>query len=134
MATIPWYATGPGGEELMGAVAVALRETDAVALHYRHVATSVARGLFAGRSMEEIIQARARGFVVADSDPVTGGRHCAIGGSFDYDYLVTSTLASQSGPAVGRALAPSVCRERVRTRERGCASLRCLLIECIEWM
>lgn len=36
-------------------------------------------------------------------DPVTGGVHCAIGGG-PYDFLVTSTLASQAPPAVGRAL------------------------------
>lgn len=36
-------------------------------------------------------------------DPVTGGRHCCLGGS-EYDFVVTSTLASQAPPAVGRAL------------------------------
>ncbi len=34
---------------------------------------------------------------------MTGGAHCAIGGS-ENDFLVTSTLASQAPPAVGRAL------------------------------
>ena len=35
---------------------------------------------------------------------VSGGRHCAIGGS-PFDFVVTSTLASQAPPALGRALA-----------------------------
>jgi len=46
---------------------------------------------------------RARGHVVSTRDPVTGGHHCAIGGG-PFDFLVTSTLASQAPPAVGRAL------------------------------
>jgi 2-oxoisovalerate dehydrogenase E1 component len=46
---------------------------------------------------------RARGYTCSAADPATGGAHCAIGGG-DYDFLVTSTLASQSSPAVGRAL------------------------------
>jgi TPP-dependent pyruvate/acetoin dehydrogenase alpha subunit len=99
-----FYTIGPCGEELLGAVALALRDTDSSALHYRHVATSVARQLMAGRAIEDIILDRARGFTCSLLDPVTGGRHCAIGGH-KYEFLVTSTLASQATPAVGRALA-----------------------------
>lgn len=99
-----FYTIGPCGEELLGAMAFALRDTDSSALHYRHVATSVARQLMAGRAIEDIILDRARGFTCSLFDPVTGGRHCAIGGH-KYEFLVTSTLASQATPAVGRALA-----------------------------
>ena len=36
-------------------------------------------------------------------DPVSSGNHCCLGGG-ELDFLVTSTLASQCPPAVGRAL------------------------------
>lgn len=61
----------------------------------------------AGKSVENIALDRARGFVCSVNDPVTGGKHCAIGGS-EYDFIVTSTLASQAPPAVGRALSISL--------------------------
>lgn len=98
-----FYTIGPCGEELLSAVGVALREDDAVALHYRHLATQIARHRNAGISMDSILLDRARGHVVSALDPVTGGGHCALGGG-ELDFLVTSTLASQSCPAVGRAL------------------------------
>ena len=98
-----FYTIGPCGEELMAALALSLRETDSSALHYRHVATQVMRQLASGRSMDQVVLDRARGYVVSASDPVTGGAHCAIGGG-THDFLVTSTLASQAPPAVGRAL------------------------------
>ncbi len=99
-----FYTIGPCGEEMMGAIALASRPTDSIALHYRHVATQITRQLTAGRSIEDILLDRARGHTVSVADPVTGGVHCAIGGG-EYDFLVTSTLASQACPAVGRALA-----------------------------
>mmetsp|Transcript_16164 Transcript_16164/g.15513 ORF Transcript_16164/g.15513 Transcript_16164/m.15513 type:complete len:333 (-) Transcript_16164:190-1188(-) len=99
-----FYTIGPCGEELLGAVALNLRPTDAVALHYRHTATSLTRQLISGKSIAEIAMMRARSYVCSTEDPITGGKHCSIGGS-DYDYIVTSTLASQAVPAVGRALA-----------------------------
>ena len=98
-----FYTIGPCGEELLGAVGLNIREMDPTALHYRHVAVSVMRQLKQGRSAEKIILDRARGYACSVQDPVTGGRHCAIGGT-DYDFIVTSTLASQAPPAVGRAL------------------------------
>lgn len=87
----------------MSAVGMALRPNDAMALHYRHVATNMARQLKSGRPMKEVLLDRARGYTVSTLDPVTGGVHCAIGGG-PYDFIVTSTLASQCPPAVGRAL------------------------------
>lgn len=99
-----FYTIGPCGEELMGCVGLALRETDPMALHYRHVAASIARHLNCGtKTMDEILLDRARGYTCSSKDPVTGGAHCAIGGG-PYDFVVTSTLASQAPPAVGRAL------------------------------
>jgi TPP-dependent pyruvate/acetoin dehydrogenase alpha subunit len=40
-------------------------------------------------------------------DPISQGGHCLIGGG-PFDFLVTSTLASQSCPAVGRAMGASL--------------------------
>mmetsp|Transcript_4897 Transcript_4897/g.10780 ORF Transcript_4897/g.10780 Transcript_4897/m.10780 type:complete len:733 (+) Transcript_4897:19-2217(+) len=97
-----FYTIGPCGEETLGMVALALRDSDCAALHYRHVATSLARSLRAGVPMEQLMMDRARGFTVSSLDPLTGGNHCCIGGP--NDPLVTSTLASQAPPAVGRAL------------------------------
>jgi TPP-dependent pyruvate/acetoin dehydrogenase alpha subunit len=98
-----FYTIGPCGEELMAAVGCALRPTDAMALHYRHLATQIARQLRNGRSVEQVLLDRARGHVVSASDPVTGGVHCSIGGG-PTDFIVSSTLASQCPQAVGRAL------------------------------
>ena len=105
--SLGFYTIGPCGEELLGAVGAHFELGDAVALHYRHVTTSIVRQMQEGKSLEEIILARARGYAVSVHDPVTGGRHCALGGSKN-DFLVTSTLASQAPPAVGRALGGSV--------------------------
>lgn len=98
-----FYTIGPCGEEALAAVGLALRSSDAVALHYRHLATSIARGLASGRSIQELALDRARGYTVSSRDPVGGGAHCLLGGSRT-DFPVTSTLASQAPPAVGRAL------------------------------
>eukprot|EP00756_Hemistasia_phaeocysticola_P034406 Hpha_TRINITY_DN16518_c4_g1::TRINITY_DN16518_c4_g1_i1::g.134215::m.134215/K11381/bkdA; 2-oxoisovalerate dehydrogenase E1 component len=98
-----FYTIGPGGEELAGVAGVALRGNDAMALHYRHTAASVCRQILDGKDLDEILLDRARGHAVSSLDPVSGGHHCAIGGG-KYDFLVTSTLASQAPQAVGRAL------------------------------
>jgi len=98
-----FYTIGPCGEELLAPVGLALRHDDPAALHYRHVAVAIARQLKSGKSMEEVLLDRARGYAVSTLDPVTSGRHCAIGGGTS-DFIVTSTLASQCPPAVGRAL------------------------------
>jgi len=112
-----FYTIGPCGEELLSAAGHALDpETDAVALHYRHLGVSLTRQLRQGRDMEDILLDRARGYCVSRNDPVTGGVHCAIGSRVSDrdleigsgDYVVTSTLASQCPPAVGRALGFSV--------------------------
>ena len=49
-----FYTIGPCGEELLGSIALGLRQDDAVALHYRHLATQVVRQLDSDRSMEDI--------------------------------------------------------------------------------
>ena len=48
-------------------------ERDAMALHYRHLSVSIVRQLRLGKSLEEVIFDRARGYVVSKLDPVTGG-------------------------------------------------------------
>jgi 2-oxoisovalerate dehydrogenase E1 component len=98
-----FYTIGPCGEELMAGVGLALRPTDPAALHYRHLGVQVARQLRAGRRAGDILLDRARAHACSALDPVTGGVHCSLGGG-PADFLVTSTLASQAPPAVGRAL------------------------------
>ena len=98
-----FYTIGPCGEETMAAVGLALRPTDAMALHYRHLATQITRQLRSGKSVQQVLLDRARAHVVSASDPVTAGVHCSIGGGPN-DFIVTSTLASQCPPALGRAL------------------------------
>ena len=85
-------------------------EEDSVALHYRHLAINIVRQLKSGRAMEDILLDRARGYVTSSLDPVSGGVHCVLGGESRRDYVVTSTLASQTPPAVGRALGFSLAR------------------------
>lgn len=98
-----FYTIGPCGEELLAAASLHLKSTDSVALHYRHTANSISRQLSAGRDPKDIMLDRARAYTCSSLDPVTGGRHCSIGGGPN-EFLVTSTLASQCPPAVGRAL------------------------------
>ncbi len=98
-----FYTIGPCGEELMGGVGLALRGDDMTALHYRHLATQIVRQISSGESMESILLNRARAHVVSKHDPITGGNHCSLGVGKS-DFIVTSTLASQCAPAVGRAL------------------------------
>ena len=43
-----YYTIGPCGEELLSSLALALRPTDPVALHYRHLSTLLARQLDEG--------------------------------------------------------------------------------------
>lgn len=87
----------------MGGVGLALRTEDMTALHYRHLSTQLVRQIRNGDSMEQILLDRARAHTVSAQDPVTGGNHCSLGAGIQ-DFLVTSTLASQCPPAVGRAL------------------------------
>ena len=64
-----FYTIGPCGEETMAAVAHALHEKDTLALHYRHLGTSICRHLVDGSSMEQILLDRARGYTVSRLDP-----------------------------------------------------------------
>lgn len=104
MAGHGFYTIGPCGEESLSSAAHALQETDSAALHYRHLGINLTRSLVAGNDLAEILKDRARGYTVSRHDPVTGGVHCSIGSTSEHDFLVTSTLASQCPPAVGRAL------------------------------
>jgi hypothetical protein len=75
-----FYTIGPCGEEMLSSIGHALDpDVDAVALHYRHLGVSIVRQLRQGRSIEDILLDRARGYCVSQNDPVTGGVHCAIG-------------------------------------------------------
>ena len=99
-----FYTIGPCGEELLGFVGLNLQKYDLTSLHYRHLATSIVRQLD-DKIVESIALDRARGFTCSTLDPVTGGKHCSIGGNSNLEFLVTSTLASQAPAALGRALA-----------------------------
>jgi hypothetical protein len=96
-------------QELLGCIGAVLRPTDAMALHYRHLAAQMVRQLRASqapgstRTVDDILLDRARGHTVSVLDPVSGGVHCCIGGG-PYDFIVTSTLASQAPPALGACL------------------------------
>jgi 2-oxoisovalerate dehydrogenase E1 component len=121
-----YYTIGPCGEEALASAAFALlHPNDSVALHYRHLAINVARLLLLRHereqayeplqsSLSQLLLDRARGYAVSRYDPVTSGVHCSLGSSHHSsdaspmvggDFIVTSTLASQCSPAVGRALA-----------------------------
>ena len=100
-----YYTIGPCGEEMTAALALALRPSDPAALHYRHLAALVARQLQRGAELDAILLDRARSYTTATTDPVTGGAHCSLGADPNFEFLVTSTLASQGPQAVGRALA-----------------------------
>mmetsp|Transcript_26611 Transcript_26611/g.38558 ORF Transcript_26611/g.38558 Transcript_26611/m.38558 type:complete len:709 (-) Transcript_26611:1093-3219(-) len=109
-----YYTIGPCGEEMLSSIGCTLQNHDSVALHYRHVGVNICRQLHSyEEEIEKILLDRARSFVVSKFDPVTGGVHCAIGcgpgtsndrKNLNRDYVVTSTLASQCPPALGRAL------------------------------
>ena len=110
-----FYTIGPCGEELLSSAGLVFDKEDTVALHYRHLGISLARQLACNNhstetmKMSELLLDRARGYTVSTNDPVSGGVHCALGSNpksstYDNDYVVTSTLASQCSPAVGRAL------------------------------
>ena len=106
-----FYTIGPCGEEALSSAANAFQAQDSVALHYRHLGINVSRQLSQGQSLQQLLLDRARGYTVSRHDPVTGGVHCSIGSARLHasdkphtDFIVTSTLASQCPPAVGRAL------------------------------
>jgi TPP-dependent pyruvate/acetoin dehydrogenase alpha subunit len=111
-----FYTIGPCGEEMLSAAAFSLESYDDVALHYRHLGISLARQLRrrGPECMPGLLLDRARGYTVSKQDPVTGGVHCSIGSHQGpgRDYLVTSTLASQCPPAVGRALGYSLALQQ----------------------
>ena len=69
-----YYTIGPCGEEMLAPIGFAIDvESDAIALHYRHLSVSILRQLRLERSLEDITLDRARGHVVSKLDPVTGG-------------------------------------------------------------
>jgi hypothetical protein len=86
-----FYTIGPCGEELLACIGLLLKETDAMALHYRHLAAQIARQLRIGRSIDDIALDRARGHVVSLLDPISAGGHCLIG-KFDACNLVCGAL------------------------------------------
>ncbi|GMH98602.1 hypothetical protein TrVE_jg11933 [Triparma verrucosa] len=118
-----FYTIGPCGEENLSGAALALEEDDSVALHYRHLGISVLRGWrrrsdgkYDQKSFEKVVLDRARGYTVSLSDPVTAGNHCALGGN-PTDFIVTSTLASQAPPAVGRALGNTLAHHVIKSSD-----------------
>lgn len=87
-----FYTIGPCGEELLGALGLFVEPRDGSALHYRHLSTLITKHLRHNeRTIEQIMLDRARGYVVSSKDPVTGGKHCALGGASN-DYYVRRTI------------------------------------------
>eukprot|EP00759_Apiculatamorpha_spiralis_P027230 PhF_6_TR30148/c0_g1_i1/m.44134/K11381/bkdA; 2-oxoisovalerate dehydrogenase E1 component len=112
-----YYTIGPCGEELSSLLGVHLKAYDPIALHYRHLACGMARTLVNAKPEDyeamtkDVLLSRARASCVSIHDPVTGGVHCALGSrNPQADFVVTSTLASQCPPALGRALGGVLCR------------------------
>lgn len=61
-----FYTIGPCGEEMLASAGFALHpDSDAIALHYRHLSVSILRQLRLGRSLEDIVLDRARGHVIS---------------------------------------------------------------------
>ena len=119
MAGHGFYTIGPCGEEALSAAAHTFEDYDSVALHYRHLGINLTRSLNSGSiTLPELLKDRARGYTVSRYDPVTGGVHCSIGSRSEHDYIVTSTLASQCPPAVGRALAFAGRQRRRQQRQQ----------------
>ena len=97
-----YYTIGPCGEESLAPSVIGVEGT--VALHYRHLSSNVMRqGAAEDGEWYDVLLDRARAHTVSCMDPVTMGGHCSLGGAGG-DVIVTSTLASQCPPAVGRAL------------------------------
>ncbi len=118
-----FYTIGPCGEELVGVLGALARPTDPMALHYRHLAVQMARQLddSSGKSVYQVLLDRARGACISSLDPVSGGHHCALGGG-PFDFYVTSTLASQGPPAVGRAMGIKLASRLLPRADRRFAS------------
>ena len=110
-----FYTIGPCGEELTAAFGLLLRPDDSSALHYRHLAAQLARQLASGRPLEDVLLDRARGYTCSTLDPVSGGVHCAIGGT-PRDFYVTSTLASQASVSASPHTSPRRRRRRRHSR------------------
>lgn len=61
-----FYTIGPCGEEMLASAGFALHpDSDAIALHYRHLSVSILRQLRLGRRLEDIVLDRARGHVIS---------------------------------------------------------------------
>jgi 2-oxoisovalerate dehydrogenase E1 component len=100
-----FYSIGSAGHESNAIVAAALRPTDPALLHYRSGAFFLARGLQAGRSLDELLRAVLLGVVAAAADPASGGRHKVFGDATLEIIPQTSTIASHLPRALGVAFA-----------------------------
>lgn len=105
-----FYTIGPCGEENMACLGLLAKESDAMTLHYRHLASSISRQLKAKTPLDEILMDRARGYTLSKQDSVTAARHVALG-SGPYDFYLTSTLGSHVPTAVARSLGFSIASQ-----------------------
>ena len=62
-----FYTIGPCGEELLGGIGLALRKTDNLALHYRHLSTSLFRNMEDEVSYQQLLY-RAYSYKVSKND------------------------------------------------------------------
>ena len=100
-----FYTIGSAGHESNAIVAEALRPTDPALLHYRSGGFFLARGLQAGRTLEQLVLSVLQGVVGATTDPASGGRHKVWGDASLAVIPQTSTIASHLPRAVGTAFA-----------------------------
>jgi 2-oxoisovalerate dehydrogenase E1 component len=103
-----FYTIGSSGHEGMGAVALALRPTDAAFLHYRDAAFQIARASQVpgqNPTWDMLLS-----FASSAEDPISGGRHKVLGSKVLNIPPQTSTIASHLPKAVGAAYAIGAAR------------------------
>ncbi len=111
-----FYTIGPCGEEALGAVGLALRPSDPAALHYRHLATLLARHLRAGVPMGRALLDRARGYTCSALDPVSV---CSPSLSLSLSRFLSPSLCS-SVSSISPSLPVLYVCMRVRVYMRAC--------------
>lgn len=96
-----FYTIGSSGHEGLAAVAAALRPTDMAFLHYRDAAFQISRA--AQVPGQSIAWDMLLSFACSSDDPITGGRHKALGSKALNIPPQTSTISSHLPKAVGAA-------------------------------
>ena len=100
--------SGPAAKSCWAPSDSCSRRATAPALHYRHLATNVVRALRRGDALEDLLLARARGYVVSRADPAWGGPLlCRAGGSLVIGSSRRRSRARRRAPSAGPSPTPS---------------------------